>query len=411
MKIKWIWALVLVCLSWAGPVRGQGLPTSARIEAVPIELVMPERYQVFETLEPIRRITLVAPTDGVIRGLDARLGAVVRESQELAQLDRSEATARLAIAFAEVKEKQAVANTEKVAPEVAQARLEAAQARADLAKLELARCTLHAPFSGRITAVPVSIGQYVLKGTVIAELADVSSLKALQPVDRRNVTMGSALSVVVEEQEVAGKVQAILPVPDKYTKLRELATPIAVALVVFPNPKGELEPGLRVRGGIVPSSPIAAVPKRAVKQEDARGGEGSVVQVIRNEYVTNVPVQVLGDLGPERSQIAAALRDTDSLVVASSVPLLPGTLVRFGEGAENRGVEGTAPSPNVGGMQAGIRAPAGASGLPPRAGAGNVRGRTPARAPGLPGTNGPARRIPNQPSPATRPPSEPATPF
>ena len=49
------------------------------------------------------------------------------------------------------------------------------------------------------------------------------------------------------------------------------------------------------------------VPKRAVKQEDARKNEGTIVQVIRNEYVTNVPVRILGETGPERVQITGLL--------------------------------------------------------------------------------------------------------
>ena len=53
----------------------------------------------------------------------------------------------------------------------------------------------------------------------------------------------------IEGQEVAGKVQAILPLPERFSVLRELATPFAAAWVVVPNPKGELEPGLRVRTG------------------------------------------------------------------------------------------------------------------------------------------------------------------
>src|SRR5208337_2329087 len=72
--------------------------------------------------------------------------------------------------------------------EVYAAQFEAAQAKAELAQLELDRLTLRAPFAGRITALPVSSGQYVLKGTVIAELADVTSLKSLVPVDRRTVS-------------------------------------------------------------------------------------------------------------------------------------------------------------------------------------------------------------------------------
>ncbi|HEX3447002.1 MAG TPA: hypothetical protein VHS97_02045, partial [Isosphaeraceae bacterium] len=51
---------------------GQTVPTAARIESVPIELSMPERYQVAESLEPIRQVTLVAPADGFIRSMEIR---------------------------------------------------------------------------------------------------------------------------------------------------------------------------------------------------------------------------------------------------------------------------------------------------------------------------------------------------
>ncbi len=146
----------------------------------------------------------------------------------------------------------------------------------------------------------------MLKGTTILELADVSSLKAFQPVDRRHVSAGSSLSVQVEDKEVAGKVQAILPLPDEYLVLRELVTPLAAASVILPNPKGELEVGLRVRTNSIPTTPIALIPKRSIKQDNPRSNENGVVQVIRNEFdnslpvqiVTNVPVSVLGEVGP-----------------------------------------------------------------------------------------------------------------
>jgi biotin carboxyl carrier protein len=345
-----------ICLIWAGLASGQTLPVSAKIEAVPLELTMPDRYQAAPVLEPVRKVTLVAPRDGLVRSFSVQLGATVRESQEVAQLDRSEAAAKLKVALAEVKEKQALLKRQG-RDDVAQAQLEGAQARAELAQLELDRCTLHAPFAGRVMAIPVCSGQYVLRGTTILELADISSLKALQPVDRRSVTPGSTLTVQVEDHEVAGKVQSILPLPDAFLILRELAIPYAAAWVALPNSKGDLEPGLRLRSSTVPSRPIAIVPKRAVKQESARGAEESIVQVLRNEYVTNIAVHVLGEVGPERVQISGAFRNADALIVGSSVPLLPGTLVRLGDARTTRGVEGTAPSPNYGGVESGITGP------------------------------------------------------
>ena len=106
-----------------------------------------------------------------------------------------------------------------------------------------------------------------------------------------------------------------------------------------------------------------------------------MVQVIRNEYVTNVPVRVLGDTGPERMQITGLFAASDSLIVSSSVPLLPGTWSALAKGHDSRGVEGVAPNPAIGGAEAGISAPAGS--------------RSPRR--------DPWRRPANQPKPATAP--------
>jgi len=361
---------------WARLASGQAMPTAARLESVPLELTMPERYQVTEVLEPIRRVTLIAPVDGVIRSIDSRLGSMVGESQEVAQLDRAVASLRLKLATAELNEKQALQKSSKPDPEVTKAQLEAAEARVALAQIDLDRCTLRAPFAGRVTALPVCAGQYVLKGATIAELSDVTSLRTLQPVDRRAVAVGAPLNIEIEGREVLAKVQAILPLPEIFTRLRELATPLAAGVLVVPNPKGDLEPGLRVHHAAVPTTPIATVPKRAVKQQDTRSGEATMVQVIRNEYVANVPVQVLGDVGPDRVQIAGALRAADSLIVSTSVPLLAGTLVRFGEGAANRAVEGMAPNPALGGVEVGITNPPGSRA---RTGPGPVSPQDPAK--------------------------------
>jgi hypothetical protein len=362
--------LCLLCgtMAW-----GQTAATTARVETLPLRLTMPDPYQVMSVLEPMRRLTIIAPADGVIRTLDARLGGSIRESQEVAQFDRSEANARLQVAIAEVKEKQALVKS--MGTDVAQAQLEGAQARATLAQLELDRCTIRAPFSGRILDIPVCAGQFVLKGSPILELADTTSLRAVLPVDRRGVAVGSTLTVAVEEQEVSCKVQAMLPLPESFSVLRELATPFSAAAVVFTNSRGELEPGLRARPAGVPTTPIANVPKRAVRSDDVRGARASMIQVIRNEYVTNVPVHVLGGLGPDRIQVSGLLRDSDALIVGSSVPLMPGTLVRFAEGTGGRGVEGTSPNPSHGGAEAGITYP-GAGGnapIPTRSATGSRR--------------------------------------
>ena len=55
----------------------------------------------------------------------------------------------------------------------------------------------------------------------------------------------------------------------------------------------------------------------------------------------------------------ARLRWTDALIIGSSVPLMPGTLVRFAETPGVRSVEGTSPDPSRSGLEAGITPPGG----------------------------------------------------
>ena len=370
-----------LCLLGAGVGWAQSLPTATTIESIPLELTMPERYRVTAVLEPVRKVALAAPADGIVRGLEAPLGTVVRASAEVAQLDRAEALAQLKMAQAEVKEKQLLGKSNQNYKEVYAAQLEAAQAKAELAQLELDRLTLRAPFAGRITALPVSSGQYVLKGTVVAELADVTSLKSLVPVDRRTVSDRSDLKVFVEEQEQTAKVQSILPLPESYASLRELAAPFASAWVVVLNAKGELAAGLRVRSANLPITPIATVPKESLKTTE--GSAASMVQVLRNEYVTNVPVDVLGTIRHERLQVSGALRSTDALIVSSSVSLLAGTIVRFAQ-TPGQIIEGTTPNPARQGVEAGITPPGAAATQPAAVPSGSSRSRSASGRPARP---------------------------
>lgn len=361
-------ALVAMILeaAWAqGPGRTSppvGAPASARVETAPVEPSPPDRFQVPTVLEAARRVTLVATEDGLVQGIPAKVGDSVRDRQDLVLLDRTEASARVKIARAAVKEAQAAvkAAREPADKEKASAQVEAAEARAELAQLALDRCTLKAPFAGLVLSYPVSVGQFVTKGTTVAELADTTSLRVLVPVDRTKVKEGQTLQLVSDGKPVTGKVQAMLPLPETFAPLRELATPWSAAWVVVENPVGAgLEPGQRVRNPFLPVAPIASLPARAVQSASseprARGDGGAVVQVVRNDHVANVPVSVLGEVGPERVQVAGAFRQGDAAIVETSVPLAAGTYLRFG-GVQETAVQGTPPDPNAVGAVADVGA-------------------------------------------------------
>lgn len=333
-----------------------------RVETVPLELTSAERFRVPIVLEPARRVAIASPTAGTVQIVEIPLGAAVREGQVIAQLDRSEVAIRLKLAQAEHREKKAELDyagaAEKSIKGAVQGRLDAAQARVELAELAVARTSLRAPFAGRLLDVPAGAGQYVAAGSPVAELADVSSLRALVPVERSAAKVGTTARFLVEGRPVEGKIQSVLPLPSSYAALHELATPLAAAWVVAPNADGALEPGLRVDSPALPTGPVATIPAPALaKGDDAANG---MVRVLRGEYVAEIPVRVLGRPGPDRVQISGPLRPADALIVSSTVPLVAGTLVRLsGQAPTPTGpVEPVAPDPTALGTPAEVTPPA-----------------------------------------------------
>jgi hypothetical protein len=152
--------------------------------------------------------------------------------------------------------------------------------------------------------------------------------------------------------------------------------------VLVPNVPPALEPGQRALSPDLPDAPVATIPAHALKPDDraktASTDAGAVgkVQVIRNEYVTDVKVRVIGRPGSDRVQVTGPLRPSDALIVASNVPLLAGTLIRFNQGAGVGGgaVEPTNPNPSESGATADV--------TPPRTAGRAVGGPAPIGAPG-----------------------------
>ena len=346
--------------------QGNGNPNQvpARVERAPIYPTPPDRYRVPMILEASRRVAVMSPADGVLRTLAVPVGSTVRDGQEIARLDPAGALARLKIANASVKEMEAELGAAKGGPSAqrgpgvatAEARVEAARARAELAQMEVDACTLRAPFNGRITAAHVSTGQYLAKGTTILDIADVSSVRVMLPVDRNAVKVGGTMNFTIEGSGVSGRVQAILPLPESHATLRELASPLAAAWVVVDNAAGALEPGQRGQSPYLPNAPIAGVASYAIGKDD---GGRPIVQVIRAEHVADIPITILGILGPDRTQVSGPFRPSDVLIQTTSQPLRPGTFIRFNDAQPARTLEGQPPSVDQVGDPAEINTPPG----------------------------------------------------
>jgi multidrug efflux pump subunit AcrA (membrane-fusion protein) len=373
-EASWAIGLALVTSTVAsGQPGNSGNPNqlAAKVERAWLHLTPVDRYRLPLIVEPLRKVIVMAPSDGILRSIAVPVGSTVQEGQEIARLDTNAALTRYKVAKASVKEMQAEADIAKgqsvAAIASAEARLEAAKARSELAQIEVESCTLRAPFAGRVMDVAVSPGQYLSKGSAILDLADVATVRVLLPVDRSAATVGGNLTFAIEETPVNGKVQAVLPLGEAHANLRELASPLAAAWVTVANASGTFEPGQRAHSPYLPDAPIAGVPSFSIKKDDSGA---SIVQVIRADRVTDVPIKVLGPLGPDRSQVSGPFRTSDVLIQTSSVPLRAGTFIRFNDGSTPRGVEGQPPTPDQVGDPADVSstppgiAPIGSGGRP-----------------------------------------------
>jgi multidrug efflux pump subunit AcrA (membrane-fusion protein) len=360
-----------IVLGLAGSANAQatGNPNQieAKVEQAPLYLTAPDRYRVPSLVEPLRKVAVMAPSEGVLKGISVPVGSTVREGEEIARLDANGALARLKIAMASVKEMQAEYEAYKKVETpgarvvIAEARLDAAKARVELAQMEVDSCTLRAPFSGRIMAILVSPGQYLAKGSTILDLADVSSVRVLLPVDRTAVSVGGSVNFTIEGTGVTGKAQAVLPLTEAQATLRELVAPLSAAWIVVNNPSNTLEPGQRAQSPYLPNAPISGVPSYSIH----KGEDGSdVVQVIRAERVTEVPIRILGVIGPDRTQVSGPFRASDVLLQSSSVPIRPGTFIRFNSAQAGRRVEGQPPTAEQIGEAATLAPPVPAAGRP-----------------------------------------------
>ena len=147
-----------------------------------------ESFSAVGTIYPIRSIELRPLSGGRVEEVAMTSGERVEEGDLLVRLDAraaraalDEAEATLAAARAQYERLQEL-SSENVASEAqieeARAAFRRAEARADMAQVDLDDRRLTAPFAGTVGIVDIDRGQYVDPGTVVASLDDRSVVEA-----------------------------------------------------------------------------------------------------------------------------------------------------------------------------------------------------------------------------------------
>ncbi|MCA9000155.1 MAG: HlyD family efflux transporter periplasmic adaptor subunit, partial [Planctomycetaceae bacterium] len=211
------------------------------------------------------------------------------------------------------------------------AKLDAAKARLELAEFRVSQTILNAPFDGEVRDLPgqgtIAVGESVLEGEPVMRMIDPSELWVEIPVDRTQVKAGDSVSVPVDGADATGTIQAITEATGEFQKLQDLFQSVAIAKVLFDNGSGQLKPGQAVRSDMIPRHPIAEVPLSAIRNTGNAETE-RMVQIIRDGFVRNIPIQVLGQIGPTHVYVSARFTSSDELIASSSEPVPDGSWVR-----------------------------------------------------------------------------------
>jgi membrane fusion protein (multidrug efflux system) len=292
-------------------------------------------------LEADESVMLRPETDGVVASVGFREGQEVAQGTVLFRLRDAEQRARLREAEAQVVvteqawSRAAALATERIlsAAELDQARAsrDAAQARLDLARVELERMTIRAPFSGVLGRRLVSPGDRVTESTDLVQIDAVASLKLAFPIPEpivQLVRQGMPFTISVAPfpgERFPGTVYFVAPALDPTNRQLLLKGRV-------PNADRRLRPGLfaNVRLETARREDVVVAPESAVVY-DAQGT--FVWRIAADGTAERAPV-TLGLRREGLVEVESGLSEGDRVVSAGTNKVVPGRPVRVAGAAD-----------------------------------------------------------------------------
>ena len=366
-----VWLTVIVaCLAVAGTLGWYkyqsiqaGIAFAAafpeRVEAVEAFTVLEELWQpttqVIGEAVAIRSVTIKAEIGGTIAEVGFTPGATVQAGQLLTRLDNSEERAQLQAAEAEAKiarlelerSRKLIAAGLGVVEDQdrAQARFEAATAAIRQLQAVIAKKTLRAPFDAAAGLHELDVGQFLDKGDVVARLIGTGEriwIDFTLPQEQANLAIGETIEVA-RDQTAAAITRAEVIAKDSF--VNELSRSVRYRALAENQTLGA-SPGSLVTVLAPLGDPQSATlaPANAVR----RDAFGAKVFVLR-EAEEGAPAseraeQRMVTLGPQRGGlvvIASGLRPGERVAADGAFKLRDGALVNAGSWG-SRSTQGTA---------------------------------------------------------------------
>jgi len=258
------------------------------------------------SVAPIQGVMLSADLSGVVAKVSFRSGAHVGAGQVLVQLDARQEHAQLASAEARrdlakvnldrakaLFDQQAIAQSEY---DLAMATFKTAEAAVAESQASIDRKTIRAPFAGTTGIRQVNPGQYVNSGDPIVPLQAMDAVYVDFTVPQQSlgtIKVGAPVQATIEggkSRVYQGRITAIDPVVNDATRN------VAVQ-ATFPNPSGQLHPGMfaSIRTTVGKGEATVALPASAINYapygnsvyivEDMKGPDGKTYKGVRQQFV------------------------------------------------------------------------------------------------------------------------------
>lgn len=332
----WGWWVLAACIGLAA---GAAAAEDNKSSAVPVEAArvvaapLSEQVTAIGTLLSDEAVTISSEIPGRLKEVHFEEGRPVERGAPLFTLDDSvyrallaDAEAKLKLAEQTHKRTSALFSskyaTAQSADETA-SNLAVSTAAVELARVQLDKAHIAAPFAGIVGLRKVSAGEYITAGQPLVNLEAINPVKADFRVPEKflpAIRVGQAIRIKVDafpDDSFEGKVYAIDP------RLDVSGRSLLVRAVV-PNTDQRLRPGLFARVTVLLELKEAAlsVPEQAIVPQ----GDGQFVFKIVDGKVKLTKV-VIGTRREGRVEIVDGLAAGDQVVTAGQLKIRDGTPV------------------------------------------------------------------------------------
>jgi len=331
----------------------QEIPSIPVIAAIPVVQDFTVYLESIGTLHPAVLMEVKPQTNGTLSAVMVKEGQNVQQGDLLFQIDPlpyaikvQEAEAQLAMdqagfqavqkkmaRFKSLVERDLVAQTEwdelQAQQQKAQAAVDLDTARLSFAQLELDRCTLRAPVSGRIGKLDAHPGLLVASGqtTPLATIASMDPLLVEFTVTEKEFSALPTNDLVVDLHALCASEQCTKGTVTFFDNHFDAQTGQLLIRGSVENPEYALRPGqtVRVRIPITTTPNAIFIPQKAIRYNQ----QGPYVYVINEDLTVAVRQLTLGKEQGTDQIVLEGLQPHEQIILDGHLRLSPGSKVEI----------------------------------------------------------------------------------